>query len=100
MLDLGEAVVGDDGDDEIGLGLAGGGDEGAERAVQLLQDRVRLVGAGTGQSQDEIFERTAFRPDLGDPQPGNMSPLYRGQLLVHGLGFSPDREVLRELAKR
>ena len=27
---------------------------------------------------------------LGDPQPGNLSPLYRGQLLVHGLGFSPD----------
>ena len=26
---------------------------------------------------------------LGDPQPGNLSPLYRGQLLVHGLGFSP-----------
>ena len=31
---------------------------------------------------------------LGDPQPGNMSPLYRGQLLVHGLGFSPDRRTL------
>src|SRR5262249_56506828 len=27
---------------------------------------------------------------LGDPQPANLSPLYRGQLLVHGLGFSPD----------
>ncbi len=26
---------------------------------------------------------------LGDPQPGNFSPLYRGQVLVHGLGFSP-----------
>ena len=31
---------------------------------------------------------------LGDPQPGNMSPLYRGQLLVHGLGFSPDHRTL------
>src|SRR5262249_54006887 len=27
---------------------------------------------------------------LGDSQPANLSPLYRGQLLVHGLGFSPD----------
>src|SRR5882724_3806401 len=27
---------------------------------------------------------------LGDPTPGNLSPLYRGQLLVHGMGFSPD----------
>ena len=24
---------------------------------------------------------------LGDPTPGNLSPLYRGQLLVHGMGF-------------
>jgi YVTN family beta-propeller protein len=31
---------------------------------------------------------------LGDPQPGNLSPLYRGQLLVHGLGFSPDHRIL------
>src|SRR2546427_10420157 len=31
---------------------------------------------------------------LGEPQPGNMSPLYRGQLLVHGLGFSPDHRTL------
>src|SRR5829696_1950007 len=31
---------------------------------------------------------------LGDPQPGNLSPLYRGQVLVHGLGFSPDRKTL------
>lgn len=31
---------------------------------------------------------------LGDPQPGNLSPLYKGQLLVHGLGFSPDGRTL------
>jgi YVTN family beta-propeller protein len=31
---------------------------------------------------------------LGDPQPTNLSPLYRGQVLVHGLGFSPDRRTL------
>jgi YVTN family beta-propeller protein len=31
---------------------------------------------------------------LGEPQPGNMSPLYRGQLLVHGLGFSPDHRTI------
>jgi YVTN family beta-propeller protein len=27
---------------------------------------------------------------LGDPLPANFSPLYRGQLLVHGMGVSPD----------
>lgn len=31
---------------------------------------------------------------LGDPSPANLSPLYRGQLLVHGLGFSPDGRTL------
>jgi YVTN family beta-propeller protein len=31
---------------------------------------------------------------LGDAQPANLSPLYRGQLLVHGLGFSPDHRTL------
>jgi YVTN family beta-propeller protein len=31
---------------------------------------------------------------LGDPNPGNFSPLYRGQLLVHGMGFSPDGRTI------
>jgi YVTN family beta-propeller protein len=31
---------------------------------------------------------------LGDSVPGALSPLYRGQLLVHGLGFSPDHRKL------
>src|SRR5258705_3727980 len=31
---------------------------------------------------------------LGDPAPGNLSPLYRGQLLVHGMGFSPDKRTI------
>jgi YVTN family beta-propeller protein len=31
---------------------------------------------------------------LGDPQPGNFSPLYKGQLLVHGMGFSPDHKMI------
>jgi YVTN family beta-propeller protein len=31
---------------------------------------------------------------LGDPLPGNLSPLYRGQLLVHGMGFSSDKRTI------
>src|ERR1700729_3877382 len=31
---------------------------------------------------------------LGDPQPANFSPLYKGQLLVHGMGYSPDHHTL------
>jgi YVTN family beta-propeller protein len=35
---------------------------------------------------------------LGDPQPGNLTPLYKGQLLVHGMGFSPDHRTLAVVA--
>src|ERR1043165_485472 len=31
---------------------------------------------------------------LGEPTPANFSPLYRGQLLVHGMGFSPDHRTI------
>lgn len=31
---------------------------------------------------------------LGDPVPGALGPLYRGELLVHGLGYSPDARTL------
>jgi YVTN family beta-propeller protein len=31
---------------------------------------------------------------LGDPVPGALSPLYKGQLLVHGLGYAPDSKTL------
>jgi YVTN family beta-propeller protein len=35
---------------------------------------------------------------LGDPLPTSFSPLYRGQLLVHGMGFSPDHRTLAVVA--
>ena len=31
---------------------------------------------------------------LGDTTPANVSPLYRGQLLVHGMGYSPDHRTI------
>jgi YVTN family beta-propeller protein len=31
---------------------------------------------------------------LGEPTPTNFSPLYRGQVLVHGMGFAPDHRTL------
>ena len=31
---------------------------------------------------------------LGDPQPLNFSPLYKGEVLVHGMGYSPDHKTL------
>src|ERR1700719_1315575 len=35
---------------------------------------------------------------LGQPLPANLSPLYTGQLLVHGMGFSPDHRTLAVVA--
>src|SRR5499433_2443297 len=35
---------------------------------------------------------------LGDTQPANFSPLYHGQVLVHGMGFSPDHKTLAVVA--
>ena len=31
---------------------------------------------------------------LGEPTPANFSPLYKGQVLVHGMGYSPDHRTL------
>jgi YVTN family beta-propeller protein len=31
---------------------------------------------------------------LGEPTPTNLSPLYHGELLVHGMGFSPDHRTI------
>src|ERR1700687_187645 len=35
---------------------------------------------------------------LGEALPTSLSPLYTGQLLVHGLGFSPDHRPLAVVA--
>src|ERR1700689_3938222 len=34
----------------------------------------------------------------GPPLPANFSPLYKGQLLVHGMGFSPDHRTIAVVA--
>jgi YVTN family beta-propeller protein len=43
---------------------------------------------------DPVDNRLLGVIHLGDPQPGNLSPLYRGQVLVHGIGFSPDHHTI------
>jgi len=35
---------------------------------------------------------------LGSPLPASFSPLYTGQLLVHGMGFSPDHRTIAVVA--
>lgn len=38
------------------------------------------------------------RISLGNPRPNVLSPLYRGELNVHGLGFSPDHRTLAAIS--
>jgi len=43
---------------------------------------------------DPVAQKLLGVIQLGDPVPASLSPLYKGQLLVHGLGFSPDYRTL------
>ena len=47
---------------------------------------------------DPVDNRLLGLIRLGDPMPMNFSPLYRGQLLVHGMGYSPDHRTLAVVA--
>ena len=60
------------------------------------QDRVYLSdqSSNTVSVVDPSSDKLLGVIRLGDPTPGNLSPLYRGQLLVHGMGFSPDHRTL------
>jgi YVTN family beta-propeller protein len=69
----------------------------AERAPALAgPDRVYTADqfSNTVSVIDPATGKLLGQIKLGDPQPENLSPLYRGQLLVHGLGFSPDHRTL------
>jgi YVTN family beta-propeller protein len=61
-----------------------------------LHDRVYLSDqtSNTVSVVDPANEKLLGVIRLGDPTPGNLSPLYKGQLLVHGMGFSPDHRTL------
>src|SRR6202166_3278071 len=43
---------------------------------------------------DPSDNKTLGAIPLGAPSPANFSPLYKGQVLVHGMGFSPDHRTL------
>lgn len=60
------------------------------------KDRVYLSdqSSNTVSVVDPFSEKLLGVIKLGDQTPGNLSPLYRGQLLVHGMGFSPDHKTL------
>src|SRR6202045_1407764 len=47
---------------------------------------------------DPVDNKLVGALPLGDPLPASFSPLYTGQLLVHGLGFSPDHRIIAVVA--
>jgi DNA-binding beta-propeller fold protein YncE len=47
---------------------------------------------------DPVDNKLVGAIHLGDPLPASFSPLYTGQLLVHGLGFSPDHRIIAVVA--
>src|SRR5258706_7994286 len=47
---------------------------------------------------DPVDNKLVGAIHLGDPLPANFSPLYKGQLLVHGMGFSPDHRIIAVVA--
>jgi DNA-binding beta-propeller fold protein YncE len=81
---------------------AGQAPAGAESADIAVSHRDRVYAA-------EQFSNTVSVTDpadntllgvirLGDTQPTNFTPLYRGQVLVHGLGFSWDHKTIAAVA--
>ncbi len=64
------------------------------------QDRVYSAEqySNTVSVTDPVDNRLLGTIHLGDPLPGNLSPLYKGQLLVHGMGFSPDHRTIAVVA--
>jgi YVTN family beta-propeller protein len=64
------------------------------------QDRVYSAEqfSNTVSVTDPVDNKLVGSIHLGDPLPGNLSPLYRGQLLVHGMGFAPDHRTIAVVA--
>src|SRR5258707_1633266 len=64
------------------------------------QDRVYSAEqySNTVSVSDPVDNKLVGTIRLGDPLPANFSPLYKGQLLVHGMGFSPDHRTIAVVA--
>jgi len=64
------------------------------------QDRVYSAEqySNTVSVTDPVDNKLVGTIRLGDPLPANLSPLYNGQLLVHGMGFSPDHRTIAVVA--
>jgi YVTN family beta-propeller protein len=81
-----------------GAAMAGQAPGKASDADVAVSHRDRVYAAeqfsNTVSVTDPVDNRLLGVIRLGDPSPGNFSPLYKGQVLVHGMGFSPDHKTL------
>jgi YVTN family beta-propeller protein len=68
------------------------------RADVLISSRDRVYAANQTSNTVSVIDPSSDRLlgviRLGDPIPAALSPLYSGQLLVHGLGYAPDGKTL------
>src|SRR5260370_664937 len=64
------------------------------------QDRVYSAEqySNTVSVTDPVDNKLLGAIHLGTPLPANLSPLYKGQLLVHGMGFCPDHGTIAVVA--
>jgi YVTN family beta-propeller protein len=81
-----------------GAALAGQAPGSAAAPDESISHRDRVYAAeqfsNTVSVTDPVDNKLLGVIRLGDPSPGNFSPLYKGQVLVHGMGFSPDHKTL------
>jgi DNA-binding beta-propeller fold protein YncE len=90
--------------DLVGVGSAFAGQAPAAASDPDIpishQDRVYSAEqySNTVSVTDPVDNKLVGTIRLGDPLPANLSPLYKGQLLVHGMGFSPDHRTIAVVA--
>jgi YVTN family beta-propeller protein len=81
-----------------GTGLAGQVPHGADEPDVPLSAHDRVYTGDQTSNTVSVYDPSSNRLlgvlRLGDVTPQNLSPLYRGQLLVHGLGFSFDHKTV------
>ena len=65
-------------------------------ALPAASDRIYTAdqNSNTVSVIDPVANKLLGQIRLGNPRPDVLSPLYRGEVNVHGLGFSPDHTTL------
>lgn len=81
-----------------------------QNEIKIMQAWIKSYKSSSDKSKDRVYTAdqisntvSVINPEtntilgqirLGNPRPDVLSPLYKGEVNVHGLGFSPDRRTL------